>query len=175
MRRRRRPWFGDFLQRRRRTGRFVHSGEEAVAHDRVQPGAQIGPRLPEMRIRERLHQSILNEVVGVRLVAVPAAHRAPQERDLVLDLPKVFGRRTTALALRPIGAAPDGGIQQIGVSDIGGFDAAPARRASLGGVYASKVGSLGMCLHFLQVPHQNREKYPDFAAPRGFTQVNVGL
>jgi hypothetical protein len=91
-----------------------------------------------MRIRERLHQSILYEVVGIRLVAVPAAHRAPQERDLVLDLPKIFGRRlNTALALRPIATAPGGGIQQlgIGVGHIGGFDPAPARQGRFCGVY----------------------------------------
>src|SRR5207302_639520 len=66
-----------------------------------------------------------DEIVSVRLVAVPSAHFAAQERDFVFDLLPVFGIRcTTGLGLRPIRA---------GRSCV---------------VYDETVGSLGMCLHF---------------------------
>jgi hypothetical protein len=62
--------------------------EELVAHDREQPGAQIGARLIEMRVGESPHQGVLNEVVGIGLFAMPPAYGTTQERDLVFDLPQ---------------------------------------------------------------------------------------
>jgi hypothetical protein len=94
----------------------------------------------------------LDEVVGVRLVSVPAAHRALQERDLVLDLLAVFGRRRiTALRLRPIGA--------------GRFC----------GVYNRRIDSLGMCVHLSKFHTKTGKNAPISRRDAGFTQVNVGL
>jgi hypothetical protein len=40
-----------------------------------------------VRIGESPHQGILNKVVGIGLSAMPPPYGAPQERDLVFDLP----------------------------------------------------------------------------------------
>ena len=113
MRRRWRLGRGDLPQGRDRAGRFVDPGEETVAHDRIEPGAQIRARLPQIGIGERLDQGILDEVVGVRLVAVPAAHRAAQKRDLVFELAQIF-RRGRGAGPRLDRSAPGGGRQQLG-------------------------------------------------------------
>src|SRR5271169_6872442 len=62
--------------------------EELVAHDGEQPGAQIGARLVQMRISQSPQQGVLNEIVGIGLLAMPPAYGATQERDLVFDLPR---------------------------------------------------------------------------------------
>jgi len=79
---------GEDPQHRDKAIGFRCTGEKLVAHDGEKPSAQIGARLIEMRISESPHQGVLNEVVGVGLLAMPPAYRATQERDLIFDLPR---------------------------------------------------------------------------------------
>src|SRR6516165_2454256 len=80
-----------------------HAGKKTVAHDRVEPAPQIGTRLPLMRIGEGLHDGVLDEILGVGLLAVPAAHDAAQKWDFVFyALREVPIRGPGAMRLRVV-------------------------------------------------------------------------
>ena len=91
-----------------------------------------------MRIGERTHQCILYQIVGIGGFPPPAAHRAPQERDLVNDLAlKLRGTRPGA-PFRPVpgvdfyatATRPFGASRAIGTSRaIGAIWAIGASRA----------------------------------------------
>src|SRR5436190_21621213 len=83
--RRSRLGYGNLLQCCGRTIGSRHPGKKAVTHDRIEPAAQIGARLPQMRVGESLHDRILDEVLGIGLLAVPMTSGAPQERDFVFN------------------------------------------------------------------------------------------
>src|SRR5215467_10874032 len=88
MRCRRRIGHGNLLQCRGRAGGSVRPREKAVAHDRVEPAAQIRPRLPQMAVGESLQERVLDEIVGIGFFAMPAPRRTAEERYLLLDLPR---------------------------------------------------------------------------------------
>src|SRR6516162_11691095 len=87
---------GENPQHRDKAISLRRTREELVAHDGKQPGAQIRARLIEMRIGESPHQGILNEVVGIRLLAMPPAYGAAQKRDLVFYLLRIVFFNDTA-------------------------------------------------------------------------------
>src|SRR5262249_28936138 len=77
---------GNLLQCRSRATGPPRFGKKPVAHYRVKPSPQITSRLPEVRVGKSLNEDILDKVVGIGFVAVPAARGAAKKRNFVLYL-----------------------------------------------------------------------------------------
>src|SRR5262245_36303604 len=60
-------------------------------HNREQPGAEIRPRLPEMRFGNRAQQSLLHEIIGAIGAPSECPGIAAKPRDLSLDEAMKFG------------------------------------------------------------------------------------
>jgi hypothetical protein len=56
-----------------------------VMHEGEEPGAEIGTALPEMLLRNRANESVLDEIVGPGNVAGQRKSIAPEARDFFFE------------------------------------------------------------------------------------------
>jgi hypothetical protein len=70
---------------------FAHAAPDAVyilvMHKGEEPGAEAGTPLPEILLRNRANEGVLDEIVGSGHVTGQRAGIAPQPRDLSLEKP----------------------------------------------------------------------------------------
>ena len=103
------------LIRNRAFGRHPASppqiADENVSQNYEQPGAKIGSWLPAVQARDRAHQTLLHQIVGLLDITREVAGVAAKPGDLLLDRsqPRIrHGLDASFLSRRPAQLEPDG-------------------------------------------------------------------
>ncbi len=74
-----------------------------IVEDGEQPGPQIGPFLPQMKLPQGTGEAILDKVIGGRDIARQRPGIAPQAGDLGFDTPMNFHENSPLAATDPLG------------------------------------------------------------------------